>query len=247
VLEPGNLLNASEAGTLPSFSHEAIRIGVAALLGALATVIPALLTRKLPVTGPAWPRRTLIHLGCVCGVALLLILVSCLLAAWLLEGKVLPTAGDVRDQLIGNWLLLTFALGALTAILHVVERRKTETPAPAPARDGIEVKIRGQRHVVALDDIAWIEAQGNYVALHTASGTHLVRTTLSAFACQLDPACFVRIHRGIIVAVNQVAAIQPGGNGDAVLALADGKELRVSRNYRAALNAYLQARVSCPA
>jgi hypothetical protein len=235
VLEPGNLLHASAAGTLPSLSHEAIRIGVAALLGGLATAIPALLTRKLPVAGPAWPRRTLIHLGCVCAVALVLILVSCVLAAWLLEGKALPAAGDVRDQLVGNWLLLTSALGALTAILHALERRTTAMPTPA--RAGIDVKTRGKSHVVKLDDIAWIEAQGNYVALHTASGTHLVRATLSAFAHQLDPARFVRIHRGIVVAVNQVATIKPGANGDAVLALADGKELRVSRNYRVALNA----------
>lgn len=253
VLEPGNLLNASE---LPSLSHEAIRIGVAALLGAMATAIPALLTRRLPVAGPAWPRRTLVHLASVCIVALLLILVSCLLAAWLLEGKALPTAGDVRDQLVGNWLLLTYALGALTAILHALERRKIASPAPAPtcvvdppeaAPDGIEIKQRGTRHRIELADIAWIEAQGNYVALHTASGTHLVRDTLSAFERRLDPVHFVRIHRGIVVAVNRITTIKPVGNGDAVLALADGQELRVSRNYRAALSSYLQARVSWPA
>lgn len=258
VLEPGNLLNAGEAGALPSLSHEAIRIGVAALLGAMATSIPALLTRKLPVTGAAWLRRALIHAAGACALALVLILVSCLLAAWLLEGKALPTAADVRAQLVGNWLLLTYALGALTALLHAVERPAAAAPepepapapivapapvpdrpavAPASARAGIQVKARGKTHVVELGDIDWIEAQGNYAALHTASGTHLVRETLSAFERQLDPASFVRIHRRVIVAADRIAGVKPAGNGDAVLTLADGRALRVSRNYRDALKA----------
>jgi hypothetical protein len=261
VLEPGNLLNASEAGVLPSFSHEAIRIGVAALLGAMATAIPALLTKKMPMAGATWPRRALIHSASACTLALVLILVSCLLAAWVLQGKALPTVAEVRDQLVGNWLLLTYALGALTAILHAVERSKTALSAPAPTfapafvpdqpaaaappastREGIQVKVHGNTHVVELGDIEWIEAQGNYVALHTAAGTHLVRGTLSALQRQLDPACFVRIHRRVVVPVNRITSIKPVGNGDAVLSLADGNELRVSRNYRDALKSIRTSR-----
>jgi hypothetical protein len=242
VLEPGNLLNASEAGNLPSFTHEAIRIVVAALLGTAATAVPSLLTKKLPVMGAAWVRRALIHAAGACALAFVLILVSCFLAAWVLGGAWLPTVDEVRAELVGNWLLLTYALGALTAILHVVELVKkaptqTEPPTAAPARAGIPVKTRGATRILELADVAWIESQGNYVALHTRAGSHLVRETLSAFEATLDPARFVRIHRRVVVAVDRIAAMKPAGNGDAVLQLVDGQELRVSRSYRDALKA----------
>jgi hypothetical protein len=248
ALEPGNLLNASEAGNLPSWSHEALRIVVATLLGTAASAIPVLLTQKLPVMGAAWARRALVHAAGACALAFVLILVSCFLAAWLLSRAWLPTVDEIRGQLVGNWLLLTYALGALTAILHVVELVKTtpasSAPAAAPAvpvphraPEGVNNKTRDGTQVVDLADVAWIESQGNYVALHTEAGTQLVRDTLSAFERKLDPACFVRIHRRVLLAVDRIAAVKPVGNGDAVVRLVDGQELRVSRSYRDALKA----------
>ena len=246
VLEPGNLLNASEAGNPPSFTHEAIRIVVAALLGTAATAVPSLLTKKLPVMGAAWVRRALIHAAGACALAFVLILASCFLAAWVLGGAWLPTVDEVRAELVGNWLLLTYALGALTAILHVVELVKNTPAKPEPAAEapahphapaGIPVKSRGATQVVDLADVAWIESQGNYVALHTQAGSHLVRETLSAFERTLDPKRFVRIHRRVVVAVDRIAATKPVGNGDAEVRLVDGQALRVSRSYRDALKA----------
>lgn len=247
VLEPGNLLSASESGNLPSFAHEALRIVVAALLGTVAAAFPVRLTRRLPVMGAAWTRRALIHAAGAGALAFALILVSCLLAAWILEHRWLPTPDQVRAELVANWLLLTYALGALTAILHVVELAKAraspaaEAPAPAlapaPAHAGIPVKTRGVTHVVELADVAWIETQGNYLALHTDAGSHLVRDTLAAFERQLDPARFVRIHRRVIVAVDRISAMKAAGNGDAIVWLQGGQELRVSRSYRDALKA----------
>ncbi len=245
ALEPGNLLNASQAGSLPSFPHEVLRIGVAALLGAVATAIPALLTEKLPVAGAAWARRALIHAAGAAGLAFVLILVSCVLAAWILQGMWLPAAGDIQAQLVGNWLLLTYALGALTAILHAAGHLKnTSVPAvPAPIAalaaplNNVCIKTRSGTLAVGLADVIWIESQGNYLALHTRVGSHLVRDTLSAFEARLDPARFVRIHRRVIVAVDRIAAIQPTGNGDALASLVDGQELRVSRSHRAAVTA----------
>jgi hypothetical protein len=252
VLEPGNLLNASQAGALPSLSHEATRIGVAALLGAIATAIPALLTKKLPLTGAAWARRALVHAAAAGALSLVLIMVSCLLAAWVFEGAWLPAADDVQAQLVGNWLLLTYALGALTAVLHVARHLKpTPAPAtpgvmptpataatPAPALLRVSVTTRGGTHALDLADVVWIETQGNYLALHTRTGSHLVRETLAAFEPKLDPARFVRIHRRIVVAVDRISGMKPAGNGDALVSLVDGQELRVSRSYRAAVAAH---------
>lgn len=251
ALEPGNLLNARHAGALPSLSHEAIRIGVASLLGGAATAIPALLTRTLPVTGAAWAKRALLHAAGAGALAFVLILVSCVLAAWVFESAWLPALDDVCAQLVGNWLLLTYALGALTAVLHLGGHLKAapDDAAPAdaagtaaaPVMDGIVVKTRSGAHVVGLAEVDWVETHGNYLALHTRSGSHLIRETLTAFESRLDPARFVRIHRRVVVAVDRIAGIKPTGNGDALATLADGRELRVSRSYRANLSARIQA------
>jgi two-component system LytT family response regulator len=263
ALEPGNLLNASQAGSLPSLAHETIRIGVAALLGAIATAIPALLTRKLPLTGDGWARRALIHAAGACALAFVLVVLSCFLAAWFREGAWLPSADEVHAQLMGNWLLLTYAVGALTAVLHVVGRPRTvparataQAPAQVPAIAAphmpglaapllhVPVKTRGETQVVDLACVAWIETQGNYLALHTQAGSQLVRETLSAFERKLDPARFIRIHRRVIVAIDRIAGMTPAGNGDALVSLVDGQELRVSRSYREALKARLGTQLS---
>jgi two-component system LytT family response regulator len=58
---------------------------------------------------------------------------------------------------------------------------------------------------------------------------------LENLAGQLDSNKFVRIHRRMIVAVHRIVEMRPLANGDAVLTLLDGRELRVSRRYRAAV------------
>ncbi|MEZ4417801.1 MAG: LytTR family DNA-binding domain-containing protein [Gemmatimonadota bacterium] len=88
---------------------------------------------------------------------------------------------------------------------------------------------------VGVEDVSHIEAAGNYVRLHAADGEHLIRATLAAVEERLDPSRFRRIHRSTIVNVDQVARVDAWFNGDCLATLTDGRELRVSRTYRAAL------------
>jgi DNA-binding LytR/AlgR family response regulator len=94
------------------------------------------------------------------------------------------------------------------------------------------VKTRGRVTLVELDDVDWIETQGNYLALHVGSAVHLIRESHARFEEGLDPARFARIHRRMIVAVDRIGDIAPLGAGDAALRLKDGTELRVSRSFR---------------
>jgi two-component system LytT family response regulator len=95
-----------------------------------------------------------------------------------------------------------------------------------------------------LRDVDWLEAQGNYIALHVGGNTHLVRETLGTLEGQLDPRAFVRIHRRIIVAIERVRAVTPLPGGDATLLVGEEKaELRVSRSFRAKLRAAVAAKI----
>jgi two-component system LytT family response regulator len=101
----------------------------------------------------------------------------------------------------------------------------------------------GERtYPVPTRDIRWLQSDGNYVDLHTASGTHTIREPLASVEARLDPARFVRVHRRVIVALDQIRELQPWFAGDQVLILKDGTKLRVSRTRRALLAERLEGR-----
>jgi len=56
---------------------------------------------------------------------------------------------------------------------------------------------------------------------------------------RLDPAKFVRIHRSIIVNLDRIKEMQPHFNGDYIVVLDDGRQLRLSRTRRENLEARL--------
>ena len=103
-------------------------------------------------------------------------------------------------------------------------------PAALPRR--FLVKGDGQMYFVAVDDIDWVEAYGNYVRLHVGKGVHLIRETLGNIERQLDPARFARVHRSSIVNLDRVVRMDLWGAGDYVVLLKDGTKLKLSRWYR---------------
>jgi len=240
VLEPGNILRASQAGQALSWSHEAIRILVAALLGATVTSAVQALVERFPLRGPRRGRHLLIHAAGAAGLALTLVLVSCVLAAWVFAGQLLPSWDDIWDQLVGNFTLLMFALAALAALLQGnLQRTALPAPAsmPAPILTHVEVKRRGQPLLLPLSEVDWIEAQGNYVALHVGAEQHLLRGTISGFGARLDSARFVRVHRSMIVATDRIQKIEALPNNDMLLHLKHGVPVRASRSYATAVRA----------
>jgi hypothetical protein len=242
VLEPDNMLRAAQAGHALPFGLEAARIVAAALLGAVATPVIMALVRRFPLVGADRWRHLGVHLvGNVC-LAFLLIVASCFLAAWGFEHEPTPSLVEVRNQLTANWTLLIFAVCAFTAIVYVVrfvrgadKARNSATLEPIANAERIvriPIKTAGRLRFVDQEHIDWVEAQGNYVALHSGPSVQLVRRTLTDFATELDADRFVRIHRSVIVAIDRIHEMQTLPNGDATLRLRDGQELRVSRRYR---------------
>jgi two-component system, LytTR family, response regulator len=103
-------------------------------------------------------------------------------------------------------------------------------PAAFPRR--FLVKGDGQMYFVAVNDIDWVEAYGNYVRLHVGKSVHLIRETLGNIERKLDPTRFARVHRSSIVNLDRVARMDLWGAGDYVVLLKDGTKLKLSRWYR---------------
>ena len=86
-------------------------------------------------------------------------------------------------------------------------------------------------HFVDAGDVEWIEAEGNYAALHAGGRVHLVRHTMKVREARLDPSAFVRVHRSAIVHVRRVTRVEPLGHGEYRLHLASGVRVDSSRGY----------------
>jgi len=96
----------------------------------------------------------------------------------------------------------------------------------------ILVKSGGKAFFIHPNEISWIEAQGNYVALHVGAQSFLVRQTINTFEKQLEPARFQRIERSTIVNLDAIREMLPAGRGEYEIVLKDGAALKLSHTYR---------------
>lgn len=85
---------------------------------------------------------------------------------------------------------------------------------------------------LAVDEIDWIEAYGNYLKIHYKGKSFLLRETLNDLSAKLDSRKFVRIHRSTLVNLNRIKEFQPMFGGQYTVVLRDGTELTLSRSYR---------------
>jgi two-component system LytT family response regulator len=108
-------------------------------------------------------------------------------------------------------------------------------PGSAPLRDRIAVKTREGLVIVSVADIDWVEADRDYVTLHVGKKTWLLRETITAAESRLAQSGFLRIHRSVLVNANRVRELRSLSKGEFTVILDDGTELKLSRNYRAAL------------
>jgi len=117
------------------------------------------------------------------------------------------------------------------SVRHLLAGAAPTRAAKTPA-DRIVVRESARVSFVSIDEIRWLDASGNYVALHIDAGkTHLVHETMTAMEARLDPATFVRIHRSTIVRVDRIKELLPHFNGEYVVVLKDGAKLKLSRGY----------------
>jgi hypothetical protein len=235
MLEPGNLLRAAHLGLAFRWPSEILRIACAALLGAAASPAVFWLSRRLPVRSPTPFRNGVSLLGCLATLALALILAGALAAARLPPSSI---RGGVGEQVVGNILLLTAALTALAAIAQA-GAKPVERPLDSRGAKPFAVKRRGETLLLDPGSIDWIEAQGNYLALHAGANTHLARGVLGVMERELEPHGFVRVHRSALVNFARIRRLKALANGDAWLELDGGGRVRASRTYSPRLKAML--------
>jgi len=94
---------------------------------------------------------------------------------------------------------------------------------------------------VPVDSIDWIESANNYVQLHCGPRRHLLGESLTNLEGRLNPARFLRIHRGRIVNLSRIEAIHPLLGGTYQLELRGGARLTSGRQYKDQIQALLRS------
>ena len=118
--------------------------------------------------------------------------------------------------------------------------RAMEEIRQLPAIRRIPVRHADRIVFVAIIDIDYVLAEGNYVRVRARGTTYLIRETLNAFETKLRPHGFLRIHRSTLVQSDRIVELQPLFHGEYVVKLKDGTKLTSGRSYRDQMRAALQ-------
>jgi DNA-binding LytR/AlgR family response regulator len=127
----------------------------------------------------------------------------------------------------------------LAELQEVIASLKQALGAQARPERELWVKVRGEHLRIPQAAIIRLQAERDYVRIHLAEANYLFHETLSALEQRLEPAEFIRIHRGTIVRRSAVVRLRPAPFAAWIAVLADGAECRVGRTYSAALRALL--------
>ena len=157
-----------------------------------------------------------------------------------------------------------FRVHALDYLLKPVDRERFAT-AVARAKDAIRGKLvrdparmeamlvalratreRPERLVVRSDgrtlllrtrEIDWVEADDNNIIIYILGRKLRVRETLAHVQQRLASDDFVQVHRSALVNGNRVAEVRASQQGEYVVTLANGSQVRTGRRFRDAVRA----------
>ena len=143
---------------------------------------------------------------------------------------------DIIDYLLKPVAVerLERAVQRLRAAIGGVDAGAVPAMNPPPSPSTLLFSDRGKTEVVKLSDVEWLESADNYVQVHSAGRSALVRRTLAGLLNDVGPS-FVRIHRCFAVQVGHVLGVHAGTKGDATVVLRGGIQLPCSRQHRPTL------------
>lgn len=110
-----------------------------------------------------------------------------------------------------------------------VEELLEDINIKANTSDRVVVKTGNKIKIIPVHDIHCLEADDDYVNIHTSEGEFLKNKTMSFFEKTLNEKEFVRVHRSFIVRLDQITKIEPYEKEAHLVLLKSGKKIPVSK------------------
>ncbi|HTV77957.1 MAG TPA: LytTR family DNA-binding domain-containing protein [Steroidobacteraceae bacterium] len=142
----------------------------------------------------------------------------------------LTQIGRLSDQLRTVLNVGTGAAAAGSAASPAAEPAALSDSDTTGYLERIAVEMRGQVRVVPVATIEYIAASGPYAEIHVGERTYIIRERMQTLEERLDPGDFFRIHRSVIVKLDQIETLLREAGGDYAVQLRCGARLSVSRN-----------------
>lgn len=115
-----------------------------------------------------------------------------------------------------------------------------DTASQSPAQnERIVVKTGTKVKIIPVADVEYLEADDDYVSVHTKEGSYLKNKTMSFFEHTLDGSQFVRVHRSYIIKIQDITRIDPYEKDAHIAILKSGAKIPVSKTGYAKLKQVL--------
>ncbi|HTI60731.1 LytR/AlgR family response regulator transcription factor [Mucilaginibacter sp.] len=127
-------------------------------------------------------------------------------------------------------------------VVHPVKQTESllEAASQSPAQhERIVVKTGTKVKIIPVNDVEYLEADDDYVSVHTSEGSFLKNKTMSFFEQTLDPSTFVRVHRSYIIKIQNITRIDPYEKDAHIAILKSGAKIPVSKTGYAKLKQVL--------
>lgn len=91
------------------------------------------------------------------------------------------------------------------------------------------VRVKNELKVIQVQEVRYVEADDDYISIHTGEGKFLKKMTLKQLEESLDPEKFARVHRSFLVNLQEVTGIEPYEKESYLLRLRSGQKIPVSK------------------
>ena len=133
-------------------------------------------------------------------------------------------------------------VGALSVIAdRVREKSETQTVGQPNDQDERKISIKDGDSVMLVTEshIDWVDAAGDYMCIHVAGETHVIRSTMHELLSRLSQDKFKRVHRSTVVNTDRIVRIQKHMKGEYFLHLDCDEIIKVSRHYKEVIREFI--------
>ncbi len=137
-----------------------------------------------------------------------------------------PFSKERFDKAVKKWMEQYEKKDGKASIESLVE-----TASHSPEQHNrVVVKTGTKIRIIPTHEIHYLEADDDYVKIHTADGSYLKKKTMGYFEDVLDKTQFVRVHRSFIVQIQQVTRIEPYEKENHLAILKSGAKVPISKS-----------------